>query len=96
MTRVGPLADLMPGQPPVWTLVEFAVDDEQAPELAERLAAALDRELWYCDFRTEDETFVVFAGRTFRYPRGDVDGRGRAAAHARSCGLPETQIDWPE
>ena len=51
---------------------------------------------WYCDFRSEDETFVVFGGKVFRYPRGDPMGRAEAEDHARSIGVPEAQLDWPE
>jgi hypothetical protein len=97
VTRMGPLTGLAPGQPDVWTFLEFSVPDDSAPSLADALAAALDPALgWYCDFRTDTETFVVFAGRVFRYPRGDAIAREAAAAHARSVGVPPAQIDWPE
>jgi hypothetical protein len=84
------------GQPRTWTFIDFEVADEDVP----RLAATLEDTLntvggWYCDFRTDIETFVVFAGRTFRYPRGDTAGRTVAADYARSVGLPEEQLDWP-
>jgi hypothetical protein len=85
------------GQPSQWTFIEFELRDADASAWAEMLQAALCPELgWYCDFRTADETFVVFAGRVFRYPRGDEHGRGEAAQHARSVGVPEHQLDWPE
>jgi hypothetical protein len=97
ITRIGPLDHLSPAQPNVWTFIEFSVPDEQASALAEALALVLDQDLgWYCDFRTEHETFVVFGGRIFRYPRGDPSGREAAATHARTVGVPEAQIDWPE
>jgi hypothetical protein len=48
---------------------------------------------WYCDFRTDSETFVVFANRVFCYPRGDPAGRAEAAAYARSVGVPEPQLE---
>jgi len=98
VTRIGPLDDLPAyGTAPVWTFIEFSVDDDRAEALADALARALDGEPgWYCDFRTEQETFVVFAGRVFKYARGDIVGREAAAAHARSVGVPEAQIDWPE
>ena len=51
---------------------------------------------WYCDFRSDTETFVVFADRVFRYPRGGAEGRAQAAGYARTIGVPEAQIDWPE
>ena len=85
------------GQPRLWTFIEFELPDDRAPEWADALRGALRVEHgWYCDFRTETETFVVFAGRIFRYPRGDLDRRAEAAAHARAVGVPENQLDWPE
>jgi CBS domain-containing protein len=52
-------------------LIEFQIDDHDAPQLASALADVLDDKGWYVDFRSRDETFVVFAGRVFRYRRGD-------------------------
>jgi hypothetical protein len=89
--------DATAGQPRTWTLLEFRVDDDALDALAEKLSDLLDDRLgWYCDFRSRDETFVVFAGTVFRYHRGDRTGRARAAEHARSVGVPEAQLDWPE
>ena len=51
---------------------------------------------WYCDFRSVDDTFVVFADAVFRYPRGDPARRAEVEDHARSCGVPEPQLDWEE
>ncbi len=85
------------GQPRTWTFIDFETWDADVVLLAAALEGALNRDGgWYCDFRTETETFVVFAGRTFRYPRGDEAGRGAAANHGRSVGVPEEQLDWPE
>jgi hypothetical protein len=97
ITRLGPLDTVSKGQPAIWTFIEFVLADEQAPALAVVLSEVLDPDLgWYCDYRTEEETFVVFSGRTFRYLRGDAEGREQAASHARAAGLPDSQIDWPE
>ena len=85
------------GQPLTWTFIEFEAPLEEAERLAAALSRSLDRRLgWYCDFRSATETFVVFAERVFRYRRGDKDGRSNAEAHARSMGVPESQLDWPE
>jgi hypothetical protein len=63
---------------------------------ADALAAVLDTEHgWYADFRTPAETFVSYAGRVFRYPRGDSQGRAEAEAYGRSVGVPENELDWP-
>ena len=39
------------------------IDSRARPERSLRQTGG-----WYCDFRSADETFVVFAGRTIRYP----------------------------
>ncbi|MET9023859.1 hypothetical protein ABZV93_28180 [Actinopolymorpha sp. NPDC004070] len=91
-TRAG---DPSAGQPAVWTLLSFSVPDGRAPTLAEQFAGVLEFGSWYVDFRTCDETFVVYAGRVFRHPRGDQAGEAAAKAHGRSVGVPEAQLDWP-
>ena len=93
----GDVGDVSAGQPLTWTFLEFTVEDQALTELVQALSNSLDPAGgWYCDFRTAEETFVVFAGRAFRYVRGDVRGRGEAEAYGRSVGVPETQLDWPE
>jgi hypothetical protein len=91
------VGDVSAGQPLTWTFLEFEAPEEVAARLAEALSKALDPTGgWYCDFRTTDETFVVFGGRVFHYPRCDRTQRSAAEEHARSVGVPESQIDWPE
>lgn len=93
----GDVGDVSAGQPLAWTFLEFTVEDQVLADLVEALSRSLDPAGgWYCDFRTAKETFVVFAGKPFRYVRGDVQGRGEAEAYGRSVGVPEAQLDWPE
>jgi hypothetical protein len=88
--------DVDAGQPRIWSFIEFEAADEDGDRLAATLEGALQTSGgWYCDFRSETETIVVFAGRTFRYPRGDSEGRSLVAEYARSVGVPEGQLDWP-
>jgi hypothetical protein len=42
------------------------------------------------------ETFVVYAGRVFRYASGDKAARAGAEEYGRSVGVPEPQLDWDE
>jgi len=85
------------GQPLRWTFIEFEVEDEALDRLAEALSHSLDPVGgWYCDFHTNEFTFVVFSGRVFRYRRGTTEGRAEAEAYGRSVGVPEAQLDWPE
>lgn len=91
------VGDTSVGQPLTWTFIAFEVPDEEAENLASALSGVLDDALgWYCDFRSGTDTFVVFAGRIFRYRRGDRDGRAEAEEYARAVGVPEAQIDWRE
>ena len=90
------LGDVDAGQPRVWTFIEFEAADGDAGRLIEAFERALRPSGgWYCDFRNDAETFVVFADRSFRYPRGDRDGRAAATEYGRSVGVPEAQLDWP-
>ena len=82
------------GLPADWTLLFFEVDDEHAAPLANALAGALGDFGWYVDFHTDEESFLVFAGRIFRYPKGDAAGRAEARAYALSVGVPVAQADW--
>jgi hypothetical protein len=86
--------DLSAGQPLTWTFLEFEVPDDRVDAFAAALSNALEPGPWYCDFRSDTETVVVFADRVFRYPRRDQSGRQEAEAHARAVGVPEAQIDW--
>ncbi|HEY5486636.1 MAG TPA: hypothetical protein VIK06_03215 [Candidatus Limnocylindrales bacterium] len=85
-----------PDQPTRWTLIDFEAPDAAADALATAFAAALDRPGWYVDFQTITDKYVVFAGRVFRYARGDASGRAEAQAYALELGVPAAQIDWPE
>ncbi|MFF5493661.1 hypothetical protein [Streptomyces aquilus] len=85
------------GQPPLWTLVEWEADDGLSVPIADALAAALESAHgWYADFIVGDERVVVFAGKVFRYRRGDPRGRAEAIEYGRSVGTPEHQLDWKE
>jgi hypothetical protein len=91
------VGDVSAGQPLTWTFIEFNVEDHVLADLVEALSRSLNPTGgWYCDFRTAEETLVVFAGRAFQYVRGDVQGRAEAEAYGRSVGVPEAQLDWPQ
>jgi hypothetical protein len=81
-------------QPEIWTTLDFEADESGARELAEVFAQVLDRPGWYVNFQSPAESFIVFPGRIFRYPRGDAAGRAAAQAHGRQLGIPDPQLDW--
>ena len=81
-------------QPSIWTSLEFTADEGRADELAGTFAGALDQPGWYVNFESPTESFVLFPGRIFRYPRGDAAGRAEAQAYGRQLAIPEPQLDW--
>ena len=83
-------------QPAVWHAVYFTGEASKAKEIAEAFALAIGPGEWYLNFSTEDEVFVVFAGKVFQYHKGDVESRKEAQAHGLSIGIPEAQIEWDE
>ena len=83
------------GQPRQWTFVEFEVSAVRVDQLTRVLGSVLEPTGgWYCSFGSDDEMVVVFAGRSFRYRRGDDAARRDVEAYARSVGVPEAQLDW--
>jgi hypothetical protein len=91
------VGDTTAGQPRDWTFIEFVVPASSVDAFAELLSRSLrEQGGWYCDFHSDTEVIVVFRWRVFRYPTGDLARRGEAEAYARSVGVPEGQIDWPE
>jgi hypothetical protein len=91
------LGNVEASQPELWTVIEFEVAADRAAELASALSRVIRKEGgWYCEFRSADEVFVVFAGQILRYPRGEAAGRAGAIEYGRSTGVPEAQLDWPE
>jgi hypothetical protein len=95
VTRVHP-ADTTPDQPPVWTLVAFTSATADPQALAARFSDALTGPGWYVDFRTEDSTYLIVPDEVITYPRGDAEGRAGAIERARTHGIPDSQLDWPE
>jgi hypothetical protein len=83
-----------PDQPGVWTVLDFEAAEAGAAELARAFADVLDEPGWYVNFQSPAESFVVFPGRIFRYPRGDQAGRADAQAYGRRLAIPEPQLDW--
>jgi hypothetical protein len=91
--RVGNAA---PEQPDIWSVLDFDADEADADGLARAFADVLEDQplAWYVNFQSPTESFIVFPGRLFRYPRGDAGGRAEAADYGRKLGIPEPQLDW--
>ncbi|GAB2762013.1 hypothetical protein [Streptomyces bullii] len=97
VTRLDLSGSATAGQPTAWTFVEWETDSDDVTGLAAALADALEPgNGWYADFTAGEDHVVVFAGKVFRYRRGDAAGRADAIAYGRSVGTPEHQLDWQE
>lgn len=91
-----PMPDVSQDQPEVWTVVEFVADHHDADVLAEKLSHVLGSPGWYASFETneDDQVYVVFPGRVFRYARHNDAQHKEALTYARAAGVPEDQCDW--
>lgn len=83
-----------PDQPGIWSVFDFEAEEAGAEDLAQAFATALEEGPWYVNFQSPAESFVMFPGRVFRYPRGDAAGRAEAEAYGRRLAIPEPQLDW--
>ncbi len=89
--------DEPPGMPTTWTLLGFEAEDGLADMLAQKLADVLIADGgWFADFGVGDDHVVIFAGKVFRYRKGDVAGRAEAAQYGLSVGCPTSQLDWED
>ena len=94
-TEVWDVQNAVDWQPRRWTAITFEGDDDQADATAGQLSRAL-KPAWYANFSTETHAYVVFAGRFFKYLRGDGQARADAQQYALSVGVPASQLDWGE
>lgn len=93
--RRGEAATATAEQPRNWTLIDFTAPATEAEPLAAALSGCLSSTGgWYADFSTDTEHFVIFAGKVFRYLRGNPAGQAEAKVYGRSVGVPESQLDW--
>ncbi len=80
--------------PPVWTATYFEGPEGEADAVADAISRAMVPSYWYANIRCGPDEIVIFAGKVFRYPRGDAAARRAPEDYARSIGVPEHQIDW--
>lgn len=80
--------------PPVWTAVTFEGEEQTADETAELISGAMHDSYWYANIHCPVDEIVIFAGRIFRYVRGDATARAPIEDYARSLGIPDHQLDW--
>jgi hypothetical protein len=79
----------------IWTALSFEGDAGQADAVAEKMSLAL-KPRWYINFSTEDEVYVIFQGRVFKYTKSDQKARAEVVAYGQGQGIPDDQLDWWE
>jgi hypothetical protein len=85
----------LPG-PAMWTATHFEGNVTDVDKTAEAISAAMVDSYWYANIHCLADEIVIFAGKVFRYPRGDAMARRAPEDYARSVGVPEHQIDWEQ
>lgn len=83
-------------QPPQWAAIYFEVNEESVSHTAEELSRALKSHGWYTTLLGDDDIFVVFPNRVFRYKKGDQVARQEAIAFGQTIGIPADQLNWKE
>lgn len=94
-TETWQVSNAVAWQPSTWTAVSFEADEAQAEALAEQMSRAL-KPRWYINASTAGKVYVIFQGKVFSYPKGDVRQRQAVQAYALQMGVPESQLDWGE
>ena len=87
-TETWQVANAAPGQPPVWTALSFEEPADEADATAAALSRALKAEGWYVNGHTDTHAYVIFAGKVFKYPRGDLARRAAAREYGLLAGTP--------
>jgi hypothetical protein len=70
-------------------------ENKRRLDVAQALSQVM-KPAWYANFSTATHAYVVFAGKVFKYAKGDAQARAGAQAYAVSADIPESQIDWGE
>lgn len=82
-------------QPKIWTAIYFEGDENQADVIAEKLSQSL-KPRWYVNISTENNVYVIFPNKVFKYTKGDKQRRAEAIKYGQSLGIPDRQLDWGE
>lgn len=95
-TEVWQIENAAENQPSTWTAMTFEADEAKADGLAEALSQVMHPQGWYLNASTEEDVYVVFPHKVFKYRKGDREMREAAKQFGRMVGIPEPQLDWSE
>lgn len=88
------LKEHAPDQPSVWHLAQLNIENVDVEETAQELSKSLKRGTWYVDFSDGVTVYIVFLGKVFKYPKGNLEKKKEAQSYGRSLGIPERQLNW--
>jgi len=95
-TEVWDVTNAAPSQPEVWTALIFEAEEQRADEIAAAFSHALKPEGWYLNFSFDDQLYVIFPRKVFKYLRGNQRVHQQAIRFGRALNIPESQLDWGE
>lgn len=80
-------------QPKIWTAIYFEGNGDQADVVSEKLSQSL-KPRWYINISIQNDAYVIFPNKVFKYTKGDIQKRAEAIKYGKSLGIPESQLDW--
>lgn len=88
------LREHAPDQPSVWHLAQLNIEDGDVEKTSQELSESLKQGTWYVDFSDGATVYIVFLGKVFKYPKGNLEKKKEAQAYGRAIGIPERQLNW--
>ena len=80
-------------QPKIWTAIYFEGDESKIDFIASKLSQSL-KERWYINISTENDAYVIFPNKIFKYTEGDKQKEREAIEYGKSLDIPNNQLDW--
>ncbi len=80
-------------QPQTWTAIYIEGNEKDLTAVADLVSLSI-MERWYANLSDNDNEYVVFQGRIFKYSKGDAATKRKAQKYAIAQGVPEHQVDW--
>lgn len=89
--------DAAEGQDSVWNIVYFEFEDSEIDNVTKEISESLKEGKWFVDFRDNENVYLVFKNKVFKYKKGDTAARKGVEKYAvEIVGIPTTQLNWEE
>lgn len=77
-----------------WTLHTVDINEDEAPQLAEKLSKKLEPNYWYIDFKNTDTHYIIFPYKTFKVNRKKPEQYKPVVKYGLELGIPDYQLDF--